>query len=110
MPFDVISHYDLLSHMVSRNHARKLLAKFLSLYKEGKAFVHLTNHFKKRCLDRNVSFNDAVNVMKGGSILKEGEPDIKTGQYVYNVETRQMEISFQFLDENRIRLITVKRK
>jgi len=48
--------------------------------------------------------------MKAGSINKEGEPDLKTGQIVYNVETPRMEVSFQFLDENRIRLITIKRR
>lgn len=95
---------------IDRAEAKKLLAKFLSFYKEGKAFVHMTEHFKKRCLDRNVNFNDAINVMKAGAIHKQGEPDIKTGQIVYNVETAQMEVSFQFIDENRIRLITVKRK
>ena len=72
--------------------------------------MHLTDHFKKRCLSRNVSVNDAINVMKAGSINKQGEPDIKTGQIVYNVETAKMEVSFQFLDENRVRLITVKRR
>ncbi|MBI2604769.1 MAG: hypothetical protein HYW49_01690 [Deltaproteobacteria bacterium] len=86
------------------------MTKFLSFYAQGKAFIHLTDHFKKRCLSRNVSLNDAINVMKAGSINKQGEPDIRTGQIVYNVETPRMEVSFQFLGENRIRLITVKRR
>ncbi|MGK5087842.1 hypothetical protein WDW86_09805 [Bdellovibrionota bacterium FG-2] len=105
-----MSHHDILYHLLDRTEARKLLAKFFSFYKEGKAFIHLTDHFKKRCLGRNVSLNDAVNVMKAGSFCKQGEADIRSGQIVYNVETERMAVAFQFLDENRIRLITVKRK
>ena len=105
-----MSHVDVLYKPLDRTQARKWLSKFLAFYAEGKAFMHLTDHFKKRCLSRNVSVNDAINVMKAGSINKQGEPDIKTGQIVYNVETAKMEVSFQFLDENRVRLITVKRR
>lgn len=105
-----MSHVDLLFKSVDRTNAKKLLSHFLSLYKDGKAILHLTDHFKKRCLQRNASVNDAVNVMKSGAILKQGEPDLKTGQIVYNVETTKMAVSFQFIDEARIRLITIKRK
>ena len=105
-----MSHSDLLYKPLDRNRAKKLLARFLSLYKQGKAFLHLSDHFKKRCAERNTNLNDAINVMLAGSINKQGEPDIKTGQIVYNVETVRMEISFQFLAEDRIRLITVKRR
>jgi hypothetical protein len=105
-----MSQSDLLYHSLDRMQVRKLLAKFFSLYKEGKAFIHLTDHFKERCVSRNVNMNDAINVMKAGSIHKQGEPHIKTGQIIYNIETATMEVSFQVLDENRIRLITIKRK
>ena len=105
-----MSHDELLFKLLDRTQAKKLLAKFLSFYKEGKAFVILTDHFKRRCLDRNVNFNDAINVLKAGSINKQGEADLRTGQIVYNVETSQMEVSFQFINENRIKLITVKRR
>ncbi len=105
-----MSQSDLLYKALDRTHARKVLTKFLALYAQGKAFLHLTAHFKERCLERDVSLNDAVNVMKAGTINKQGEPDIKTGQIVYNVETARMEVSLQFVDENRIRLITIKRR
>lgn len=105
-----MSHIDLLYKSLDRAQAKKLLARFLTLYRDGKAFLHITEHFKKRCLTRNANINDAVNVMKAGAIIKQGEPDLKTGQAVYNVETAQMAITFQFIDENRIRLITIKRK
>lgn len=105
-----MSHGDVLFKRLDRNEAKKLLAKFLSHYEQGKAFLHLTNHFKERCLERGFSLNDAVNVMKAESILKQVEPDIKTGQMVYNVETPRMGVTFQFIDETRIRLITVKKK
>ena len=105
-----MSHRDVLYKRLNLNEAKKLLVKFLSHYEQGKAFLHLTNHFKERCLERDFSLNDAVNVLRAGSILKQGEPDIKTGQIVYNVETPRMGVAFQFIDEDRIRLITVKRK
>ena len=70
----------------------------------------MTKHFIQRCGERGVSTTDAVNVMKAGSINKQGEPDIRTGEIVYNVETAKMEVSFQFLTEIRVRLLTVKRR
>ena len=105
-----MSPSDVLYRQLDRTQARKWLTQFLSFYGQGKAIIHLTDHFKQRCFSRNVSLNDAINVMKAGSINKQGEPDIKTGQIVYNVETPKLEVSFQFLDENRIRLITIKRR
>ena len=105
-----MSHFDLLFKPLDRTQVRKWLTRFLSFYAQGKAFIHLTDHFKKRCLSRNATINDAINVLKAGSINKQGEPDIRTGQIIYNVETARMEVSFQFIDENRIRLITIKRK
>ena len=105
-----MSQFYVLYNPLDRTQARKWLTRFLSFHAQGTAIIHLTDHFKKRCLNRNVSMNDAINVMKAGAIHKQGEPDIRTGQIVYNVETTRMEVSFQFLDENRIRLITVNRK
>jgi len=105
-----MSHSDLLYKRLDRTQAKKLLAEFLSLYKLGKAFLILTHHFKKRTAERSASLNDAVNIMIAGSINKQGEEDIRTGQYVYNVETKNMEVSFQFIDKSRIRLIALKRR
>lgn len=105
-----MSQSDLLYKRLDRTQARKVLTQYLTLYAQGKAILHLTEHFKIRCLERGANLNDAINVMKAGLIRKQGEPDIKTGQIVYNVETAKMEISFQLLGENRIRLITIKRR
>lgn len=108
--FDEMSQSDLLLIPLDRTQAKKLLARFLALYAQGKATLQPTTHFKQRCVERDVSFFDAVNVMKAGSINKQGEPDIKTGYIVYNIETAKMEVSFQFVNESFVRLITIKRR
>lgn len=105
-----MSQCDLMYTHLDRQQARKLLSKFLTAYKQGKAYISVADHFYTRCAERSVSFNDAINILIAGKINKQGEPHIKIRGYVYNVETDRMEVSFQFLDENRIRLITVKRK
>jgi hypothetical protein len=105
-----MSQDDLLYKSLDKNQVKKMLLRFISHYREGKAILILTGHFGDRCKDRNASTNDAINVIIAGMVRKPGEPHIKTGQIVYNVETNNMEVSFQFITENKIRIITIKRK
>lgn len=108
--FDIMSQDDLLYKSLDKAQIKKILLKFISFYREGRAKLILTQHFGERCKERGVSTNDAINVFIAGTVKKPGEPHIKTGQIVYNVETNNMEVSFQFIAEDKIRLITIKRK
>ena len=74
--------------------------------------TNISGHFKKRLKDRDITMQDAVTVLKKGVGVRT-EMDIQTGYWKYTVTGSGIDqnpvtvVVNIFLEENKIRLITV---
>ncbi len=92
---------------LSKQDAQRYLKFFSMLLKQSQGRVSFSSHFKKRVVERKLFWSpDALNVIHGGRVVSDGQLESKTDIYRYRVETKQMVLVFEFLDEDWIRCIS----
>jgi hypothetical protein len=92
---------------LTRVQAVELLRKCVSIGK-----IILGKHFRDELANEKLNFQDALRVLKTGQIYSEPEQDIKSGDWKYRCEGRELEgkalaIVFYFQAVDTAFLITV---
>ncbi len=98
------------STRLNREQARKLLSVVLAKFVKDEGRVIYTDHFRKRCEERDVTTGDVMNVLKRGKIQEEPEQHPKTGAWIYCVETEKFEVEIEIVSDSAIRCLTAKRR
>jgi hypothetical protein len=102
-----MSPIDYKSSKLNKTEARKLVTRIVNQVPVG---IRISSHAEVQFVARNVSIDDALNVLKSSSarILKEGE--LEKGTYRYQVETKRMVIVVAFESEERLVIVSGWRK
>jgi hypothetical protein len=68
-----------------------------------------TRHARKRMKEYSRDHNDVLELARSGMVFNEPEPDIKTGELVYRIESQRIGFKGQFIcvSESCARLLTV---
>jgi hypothetical protein len=101
-----MSPSDFKGQRLNRNEARKLISRLMI---EGK--VRFLNHAFDRMKERNVSIQDAINVLESpdSKILQEGE--FERGSWRYRLCTNRLVLAVGFTsDGSEIIVLTVMRR
>lgn len=106
---DKMSNSNYKTSRISREEARKLIAKILQDYP---ASVLWTKHGQERLLERSLTSDDVFNVLVSphARVLEDGEANDK-GIYSYRLQTNKLIVVVSFSsDGKQLSIVTAMRK
>jgi hypothetical protein len=68
--------------------------------------VIVTKHARARMRDCGLDHNDLLHLSRNGAVVNPPEPDIRTGEWLYRIETRDMKAQFVIIGQSKVRLVT----
>lgn len=101
-----MSPSDFKTQKMNRNEARKLISELAKSQR-----VHILKHAFERMEERNVSTQDALNVLESPSSIIEKDGELEKGSYRYRLSTRKIILVVSFKsDGSLVYILTVMRK
>lgn len=101
-----MSPVDFKCQKMSRNEARKLISRLVAAGK-----VRFVQHAYDRMEERNVSHQDALNVLETPDSFILGEGELERGSYRYRLCTNRLMLAVSFTtDGSYVVVLTVMRR
>ncbi len=99
---DIMSHFDYKYKRLSKEEARKFVLKLASVGK-----IVFSMHAKERLLERNITQNDVINVLRSVS-MRVADGEIGNVGYTYQCSTRKFAIVIGFaVSGDKLIVVTV---
>jgi hypothetical protein len=101
-----MSPSDYKYQRLNKNEARKLIARLI-----GDERVRFSNHAYERMDEREISIQDAINVLESPSSFILGEGELENGSYRYQLCTNRFKLVVGFAsDGSEIVVLSVMRR
>ena len=66
----------------------------------------VTKHARARMRECGLDNTDLLQLSRQGAVVTPPEPDIKTGDWVYRIETQHVIAAFVIIPQRKVRLVT----